>query len=380
MKKRLLIFFGCLWFLSGFPCLAAEAGSESGAFDSVLLDELEFTEIQDALDEVLGEQADFEETFDAVLQGDSPMEKGDWLDQILYGIRKEWGEQKKTFAYLFALLIAAAILTNFSKTFQNEQISEVSFCITYMLLFITASRGFQSGIAITVEALSALGTFMKALIPSYFLAVAMSSSMATAAVFYELVLILIYGVQWLLQYVMVPVVQIYLVLVFVQNLSSEDYLSRLVEFLNSAMHWVLKSILFAVAGFQLIQSMVNPVLDQFRTTVFSKTAAMLPGVGNIANSVTEMFLGSTLLIKNAMGAAALVFLLLLCLVPLVRLGVQVVFYELLAALVQPVSDKRMTGCLAGMGAGARLLFQVVLTGALLFILTIAVVTMTTGRR
>ena len=101
---------------------------------------------------------------------------------------------------------------------------------------------------------------------------------------------------------------------------------------------------------------------------------MIPGIGSIAGSVTDVVLGSSVLIKNGIGAAALVVIVLICLMPLVKLGVLMLILELAAALLQPVSDKRMTGCVSGVGEGIRLLFRVVFTTAVLFMLTIAVVT------
>ena len=101
---------------------------------------------------------------------------------------------------------------------------------------------------------------------------------------------------------------------------------------------------------------------------------MIPGIGNIAGSVTDVLLGSAVLIKNGIGAAALIVILLLCMAPLLKLGILVVILELSAALIQPVSDKRMTGCVAGVGDGIKLLFRAVFTVAILFIITIVVVT------
>ncbi len=52
--------------------------------------------------------------------------------------------------------------------------------------------------------------------------------------------------------------------------------------------------------------------------------------------------------------------------------------ELAAAIIQPVSDKRMVGCVAGVGDGIKLLFRVVFTVAVLFMLTIVVVAVSVG--
>ena len=51
---------------------------------------------------------------------------------------------------------------------------------------------------------------------------------------------------------------------------------------------------------------------------------------------------------------------------------------MLAAVLQPVSDERITDCLSGMGNGVRLLFKTVFTMLVLFLLTIALATALTG--
>ena len=47
-------------------------------------------------------------------------------------------------------------------------------------------------------------------------------------------------------------------------------------------------------------------------------------------------------------------------------------YKLMAALIQPISDKRIVEALASVGNGYQMLLKVVFTTAVLFLLTIAV--------
>ena len=53
-------------------------------------------------------------------------------------------------------------------------------------------------------------------------------------------------------------------------------------------------------------------------------------------------------------------------------------YKLAAALIQPLSDKRIAGCVECVGDGCRLLMRVSFTAGFLFLLTIAVVSFVTG--
>ena len=63
---------------------------------------------------------------------------------------------------------------------------------------------------------------------------------------------------------------------------------------------------------------------------------------------------------------------LLTLVPVLKLLLLMLLYQSVAAVMQPVCDKRMVSCVAGVSRGHKLLLQVVLYSLLLFIIAIAV--------
>lgn len=352
--------------------------SYAKAADFSMLDRLEFSEIQDSVDEILGENFQFRDTVSELIRGGQPFTPETFLEAVLGQFRESWRTEKNLLFSILVLGIAAALLSNFSNIFRNQQIAEVSFEITYMLLFLLLLKVFTGAAQITAVVLNGIREFMQALVPAFFLSVTMASGGATALVFYQFLLSLIYLLEWLMERSMLPLIQVHVILVFINHLTKEEYLSQLSELVTKAAGWVLKSILALVVGFNAIQGLLAPAIDALKTTAFSRAAQMIPGIGNIAGSVTDVILGSAVLIKNGIGVAALVVLAILCLTPLVKLGVLILLLKVAAALLQPVSDKRMVGCVDGVGEGVRLLFQVVFTTAVLFMLTIVVVTAAAG--
>lgn len=167
---------------------------------------------------------------------------------------------------------------------------------------------------------------------------------------------------------------LYMLLVFINHLTKEEYLSQMTELTGKAVGWALKILLTVVMGFNTIQGMITPAIDSLKNTAFTRAARMLPGVGNAAGGVADVLLGSAVLLKNGVGASAVLVLALLCLGPLVQLGVLTLLLKGTAALIQPVCDKRFSGCVSGAGEGVRLLFQAVFTVTVLFVVTIVVVT------
>ncbi len=214
--------------------------------------------------------------------------------------------------------------------------------------------------------------------PSYFLASVFASGSVAGAGFYEVTLGVILIIQWILKYAVMPAVNLYVLFCMVNHLTKEDYLSKLAEILKTFVEWMLKTLMAAALGFQTIQRLILPAVDSLKTAVLTKTAGAVPGIGNVFSGVTEVVLGSAVLIKNAVGAAGMIFLALLCLVPLLKLGFGAVFYRLLAAIAQPVSDRRMVDCVGSVGEGLGLLMKVLLMVGALFFISIAMAAASIG--
>ncbi len=92
--------------------------------------------------------------------------------------------------------------------------------------------------------------------------------------------------------------------------------------------------------------------------------------------MTELVLGSAVLIKNSMGVLLLILLFGALLLPLLKIAVVTGAVKLGAAVTGIVSDKRISECADRVGTAGFLLFRCVFTSAALFIIVIAVVSVT----
>ena len=164
-------------------------------------------------------------------------------------------------------------------------------------------------------------------------------------------------------------IHIYLLIALVNDLSGEEILSHMTELLETCVNGLLKSSLGVLVGMQMIRNLIAPALDSLRQMALWRTAGMIPGIGN---AVTELVAGSAVLIRNCFGVTAMLVLLAAGMVPAVQLLVSGLSFRLLAAAAQPVSDKRIAGCLAAAGKGYAMLLRLLLTVEVLFLLTIAI--------
>ena len=191
-------------------------------------------------------------------------------------------------------------------------------------------------------------------------------------IFYEAVLAVIFLIQVIFLKAVLPAIQAYVIIQLINFLHKEDFLSKLADLLETILEWTLKTITALVIGMELIQNMISPALDSLKRDALGKTAAAIPGIGNVIDGAAEVALGTAVLIRNCLGVTGILILLILGLPPVIRLALSALIYKLFAALLQPVSDRRMIGCLSAMGEGCRLLLKVLVTVELLFLITIAI--------
>ena len=250
--------------------------------------------------------------------------------------------------------------------------------MTYLLLFGLLISSFISASHIASTVIREILDFMKALVPAYFMSVAFCSGSLSSFTFYKVALILITLVDFIIIKVLIPMVNFYLIIVLANNLSKEDMLSKLAGLLELIIKWTLRSLLAAVIGFQAIQGLIVPVADQVKRSTVFKASSALPGVGNAIGSVAETVIGAGILLKNAIGVS-LVVIIVICSIPMVQLTVVTLIYRFSSAALQPISDKRIIECISASAKSAEMLLQCVLVGAILFLLTITIVAISTGK-
>ncbi len=338
-----------------------------------LLKGLELGEMQETVNELLGEETfSVRQALEKILAGEEVFTPDFVLETVRGFLYEHLLADREVLFQVVLLVILAALFANFTNVFSGSQAGEASFYIVYMLLLALLIHSFGELSAELSGSLEDLTAFMQALMPSYFLAVTAASGTATAMVFYEMVFGVIYLTQVLLLKAVIPGIQAYVIIELINYLHKEDFLSKLADLLKTILEWTMRTITAVVIGMELIQNMVSPALDSLKRDALGKTAASIPGIGNVINGATEVALGTAVLIRNCLGVMGIVVLVLLGLPPVIKLAMNSLVYKLLAALLQPVSDRRMTGCLSAMGEGCRLLLKVLLTLELLLLITIAI--------
>lgn len=299
-------------------------------------------------------------------------------DRVKEEIRNQWIDIKDIIITIVIIILVSAILSTFKDTFQNAQIAEISFYINYLLLSVIFINFFGNILAVGENSLKNVKDFMSIFFPTFFLVVGSTQGMGTGLAYFQLAGGVIYLVEWCLLYVLLPAISAYMLFVLMNGVWEEERLSFLLDLFQKGLKFILKILLGILTGAGMMQSMIVPIIDKIKGETIYRAIEGIPGIGDVAEGVLRIWLGSAVLIKNSIGIAGCIVVVLLCISPVVKIALVGSSFKIVAAILSVVGEKRMINCTNQVGDGIFLILQTVGYGILFFVVLIAITICTTN--
>lgn len=333
------------------------------------LEDYDYTEINESTDNY---DISFEEIAALVMSGNY----SDALRRIgqaaAYSLFGGFREQKEIFVKLLLLGIIGALFRTLAGTFADAGVAKMGGYIMQIALIAVLSAGMVWAVNVAEGLLEGIIGFMQALIPTYALVITAGSGSASAAAFYELVMVLIFLVDKIILNVVIPGISIYMMINMMNYLSRDNIFGRLAELVKELLSWINKTLFGFVIGLNVIKGLISPMLDSMKGTAFTRIVGMIPGAGTAVDAVSGVIIGSGALIKNSVGVTAMLFIVMLCAMPALKIFVFSFGCKAAGALLEPVADKSYTDCINGMHEGLQLLLVSSCNAAVMFLITLAI--------
>lgn len=339
------------------------------------LDELEqgmqtlFPEYDLSLSSLMGE----------VMSGDILGAMAQFLEGIISSMAVSATGMKNILIWLVVLGIVAALMTHFIEIFDKHQVADLGFYFMYLLVTAVLLKCFAQTMETASTTIENIVMFIKLLVPTYLLSVGLATGTTTVGAYYQLMLLLIYGAEKILVGVVIPLIYSQCLLALINGIWIEEKLGLLINLMEKAIGWILKAAIGIVTGISIFQAVITPVIDSVKASSLQKVISAIPGVGNAADGVVELVIGSAVVIKNSIGIVLLILLLVMCAAPLLQIFLMAFLLKGAAAIMGIVSNKRVTSCVDKTGDSCMLLFRTAGTALFLFLITLSIVATSTNR-
>ena len=285
-------------------------------------------------------------------------------------------EVKTVLSLAFSIVVIGIICSlfkNLQSSFSSEGISQIAFFACYAILIILLSKTFIISLSLAKDVIVQIATFMDKVLPLLAALLIASGGLTQAATMDPIILGATILIPKIYLNIIIPLILITFVLQFANNISTEPKLSNLCGLIKKSTAWIQGFIITVFIGVLTIRGISSSTIDAvtLKTTKFT-IDNFIPIVGKSLSDAISSIAGYSLIIKNAIGSIGLIVIILIIIYPIIKIVLSSLIFKLSAALLEPITDKRITSSIAAAGESLILIMSCVLCVSLMFFVLIAI--------
>lgn len=264
---------------------------------------------------------------------------------------QEWIAQSKLFITLTLLLLFSSFLKLLHQSFQSTHVQTISYMCIFILLFITVFESFQRVIDQIVVNIDTMVSMMIAFVPLYLSLMFSTGQVLSATFFHPFLIFFLNIISFLVQKWLVPLLVIAAFLHLFSQLSPHTSMKKLAILLRQIVFTTLSVVFAIVLAVSSIRGATTSVGDGVALkTVKFMTGNFIPVIGKFFQEATDTVFSTSILLKNTIGVAGLLFLTFILISPIIKIAVIAFMYRVVSALLQPIGEEKLVECvdLSGM--------------------------------
>lgn len=288
------------------------------------------------------------------MTGDLSLNPTDILNMLSDDIMGEIKECTDDVIILFIIAAISGIITTISTSFGNKSTSEAAFFACFTLMSAAAIKCF--GTAMEYGNNGCYGN--DGLYNKIFTVVddydwRTSGKAVSASTFQPVMSAAVYVVSIIIEKCLVPLIAFSSVLAVAGNISDKVQLSGFCKVVKSISKWLMAAIITIFTGISAIYGFSSPALDAVSgKAVKFAVGSLVPVVGTFLSDTLETVVSGTRLMKNAVGTSGIIVMCVICVLPILKIGVIQLMLKLTSSIAEPLTDKRVSVyALGGVGVG-----------------------------
>lgn len=282
------------------------------------------------------------------------------------------------FIPLLASIVVIAIMCGFISNLRGDNnsksVGDIIYFVCYGIIIILVMTGVINLINITSKTIQSIKSQMEIIFPIVLTIMTAMGGAAGVSVYQPAVALLSGFIMQVFTSVLMPIFIFMLVFCIISNLTSTVKLDKFTKFLGSTFKWILGGIFTIFMAFLAIQGITASTYDSvsIRTAKFAMKS-YIPLLGGYLADGFDVIMVSSILIKNAVGASGLLLMFSVIISPIVQIIVFSLVLKLAAAVLEPLTDNRISDFLYSIAKILTFLVVLIVGVAFMYLITVGLI-------
>lgn len=344
------------------------------------LEDLDFSSVEDVLNSLNNEQyellgsSSFFDKVKKIINGEFSQNQQSLFSAILNLIF----ENILSFIPIICLIISIGItfsLVNASRpNSKNKSLGDVIHFVCFGAIIAILIGSITQMVTFTSNTIISIKKQIDAVMPILLTVMTAIGSNVSVSMYQPAVAVLSGTITSIFTKILMPIFIISMVFAIVSNLSNNVKLNKFTEFFSSLFKWIIGIVFTVFSAFLAIQGISAGNVDgiSIRTAKYT-IKNTIPLVGSYLADGLNLIVASSVLIKNAVGLCGLILLLITILVPVLKLIVYLLALKLTSAILEPVTDSKISNFITMISKNISLLIVLILGCAFSYMLVLGIV-------
>ncbi len=366
MKKGLLALLA-LFFLSA-PAAAEDLAS---ALDQQLA-ALPLSDMENAWKNAFPSGTNLQDMLLKLARGEAVLDGETTLRTLFSSLMQTLSASLWRMAHLMMPALLCSVMEKLKSSFSAAALGEALTAACFLMLSFVMARDLGDHLQLCKQNVDRMAEIMQTLFPLLLTLLAAVGSTASAA-FFQPATVAASGVMCAMVHrITLPLSMGAAVIGLMDQLSPKVRLTRLASLLRTLMNWTLGIGFTVFLSVTALQALGGAAADgvSLRTAKYM-VDHFVPVVGGMFADTMDTLVGASLLIKNAVGVTGLVLLLSTAARPMLQTLCAAGIYRACAALLEPISDKRISAAIHHFSQSLMMFFVVQLSVSAMFLLLTA---------
>ncbi|MGM9980019.1 MAG: stage III sporulation protein AE [Turicibacter bilis] len=276
------------------------------------------------------------------------------------------------FKSILIFLLIIALFQNIQSSFSTKY-EKITNTVLKLVLMVQLFQLFIFYHDYVLDILTRYMNIVVAIFPILLSLITITGALWNQALFKPAVVFLINASYFFINAISMPLTVVGTIFGFINQINIEDLYGRLIEFINKIAIWTLGGYF---AFFLTLMSIQNITLS-FADGLFFRTTQNLmnhiPVIGTRFTDTVVSVVSTLSILRNSVGLLSVITLVIVVAFPVIKVGVSLILFRLLGAVIQPIISKDYIKILDVFNTGMMNLLVIMIIIGVMFIFTFFII-------
>ncbi len=277
-------------------------------------------------------------------------------------------------ASVLVIVIIHSIFKAITENLGNSSSSKVVYFVQYLIIVTVVTNTFVSILDLTKESIGNIISFMNLFVPLMTTLMLTTGCITTTSVIQPVLLFIIHFIGNFMNIFLIPLLLISMTLGIISQISDKVQIDKLSKFLKTSIVWILGIVLTVFTCVVSLEGTLSSSVDGLTSkTAKAAVSNFIPVVGKIMGDTVETVIGCGNILKNSVGVIGIIIVLGIVLVPMIKIFVLWISFQLTSAVCEVVADVRIVKLISQIADSYKVLLAILFSISVMFVIGITLV-------